>query len=397
MLLDFDHGGDSSGKTQRCPAQIVGSSSLKRPEALRLRARAVLFMGRLVSQAASSVPYCSTGTAVCGDYHQAHLDRPVAREPQPTLRIAWRTRKPRAGDVRPATPQRPQPSRYACAICMENEAIEAVVTACGHLYCWSCLYRWLDAGHSRCPVCSARVNKSDVTPLYASELRGRPPSPVPRPRSRTPSPVARSSPRQWDSPERTPPRSTSLPPPLPSLVDGRAANAAFPSLFGLQFRRLLWRRGARGQRTGAVVDGAAGRGAGARVCGGAGAPLFFGVDPAGPLASPHPPPGGRELANWRAVCFTTTRTVVAGMRVYSRLVVVGAPPLLVRRKCALAFRPANLAAGRRGSPELARGVLVKHCSISKFFGQQDDVVAGMQVYSRSWSVQVAVLALVFVA
>jgi hypothetical protein len=25
-------------------------------------------------------------------------------------------------------------------------------------------------------------------------------------------------------------------------VDGRAANAAFPSLFGLQFRRLLWRR-----------------------------------------------------------------------------------------------------------------------------------------------------------
>ena len=61
-------------------------------------------------------------------------------------------------------------------------------------------------------------------------------------RGRSPSPVARSSPRQWDSPERTPPRSTSLPPPLPSLVDGRAANAAFPSLFGLQFRRLLWRR-----------------------------------------------------------------------------------------------------------------------------------------------------------
>ena len=99
----------------------------------------------------------------------------------------------------PATPQRPQPSRYACAICMENEAIEAVVTACGHLYCWSCLYRWLDEGHSRCPVCSARVNKSDVTPLYASELRGRPPSPVPRPRSRTPSPVARSTCATMDS------------------------------------------------------------------------------------------------------------------------------------------------------------------------------------------------------
>ena len=172
---------------------------------------------------------------MCEDYHQPHL-----RDASDSLEYSQATDSGRMSA--PATPQRPQPSRYACAICMENEAIEAVVTACGHLYCWSCLYRWLDAGHSRCPVCSARVNKSDVTPLYASELRGRPPSPVPRPRSRTPSPVARSSPRQWDSPERTPPRSTSLPPPLPSLVDGRAANAAFPSLFGLQFRRLLWRR-----------------------------------------------------------------------------------------------------------------------------------------------------------
>ena len=67
------------------------------------------------------------------------------------------------------------------------------------------------------------------------------------------------------------------------------------------------------------------------------------------------------MANWRAVrargvLVLRTRTVVAGMRVYSRLVVVGGRsnaspgglmPLdardghaaVVRRKCALAFRP----------------------------------------------------------
>ena len=132
---------------------------------------------------------------MCEDYHQAHLRGPPRCEGTSTDASDSLEDSQATGSGRmsaPATPQRPQPSRYACAICMENEAIEAVVTACGHLYCWSCLYRWLDAGHSRCPVCSARVNKSDVTPLYASELRGRPPSPVPLPRSRTPSPVARS-------------------------------------------------------------------------------------------------------------------------------------------------------------------------------------------------------------
>lgn len=40
-----------------------------------------------------------------------------------------------------------------------------MVTLCGHLYCWSCLYRWLNTNHT-CPVCKAGVTKENVIPLY---------------------------------------------------------------------------------------------------------------------------------------------------------------------------------------------------------------------------------------
>ena len=168
---------------------------------------------------------------------------------------AWRAPM----DARQASPRgAASTNRYSCAVCLEAHAIEPVVTACGHLYCWQCLYRWLDAGHNRCPVCSARVDRNEVTPLYASDerdgelekLRGRPASPVPRPRSRTPSPARR--PGGYDSPGRgSPRRGTGSPtardaPPLPFSTAARAEEDAFPSLFGLQFHRILWR--SRGER-----------------------------------------------------------------------------------------------------------------------------------------------------
>ncbi|MCO5592029.1 hypothetical protein L7F22_046023 [Adiantum nelumboides] len=36
-----------------------------------------------------------------------------------------------------------QDTGFTCAICLEKPEREAVVTACGHLFCWSCLRRWL--------------------------------------------------------------------------------------------------------------------------------------------------------------------------------------------------------------------------------------------------------------
>ena len=47
-------------------------------------------------------------------------------------------------------------------------ASEPVVTLCGHLYCWPCLYRWLQVqNHCRtCPVCKAGVDRDKVVPIY---------------------------------------------------------------------------------------------------------------------------------------------------------------------------------------------------------------------------------------
>ncbi|OEL31329.1 E3 ubiquitin-protein ligase RMA1H1 [Dichanthelium oligosanthes] len=64
---------------------------------------------------------------------------------------------------------------FDCSICLECAA-EPVVTLCGHLYCWPCIYEWLrpdadaeDTGSSvrrRCPVCKAAVSPDALVPLY---------------------------------------------------------------------------------------------------------------------------------------------------------------------------------------------------------------------------------------
>ncbi|CAM9382567.1 unnamed protein product, partial [Chrysoparadoxa australica] len=56
-------------------------------------------------------------------------------------------------------------SQFECNICLDH-VNEPVVTRCGHLFCWSCLYRWLHANHTECPVCKAGVSRDNVIPLY---------------------------------------------------------------------------------------------------------------------------------------------------------------------------------------------------------------------------------------
>lgn len=59
-----------------------------------------------------------------------------------------------------------------CRICLEN-ATDAVVTPCGHVFCWPCLYRWLShgSGHSTCPLCKSYVDSSGSTviPIYSQD------------------------------------------------------------------------------------------------------------------------------------------------------------------------------------------------------------------------------------
>lgn len=56
---------------------------------------------------------------------------------------------------------------FDCNICLEL-AQDPVVTQCGHLFCWPCLYQWLQM-HSiskECPVCKGGVVEEKVIPLY---------------------------------------------------------------------------------------------------------------------------------------------------------------------------------------------------------------------------------------
>ncbi|CAN1323608.1 E3 ubiquitin-protein ligase RMA1 [Linum perenne] len=56
---------------------------------------------------------------------------------------------------------------FECNICFDL-AQDPIVTLCGHLFCWPCLYKWLHF-HSQsreCPVCKALVEEQKLVPLY---------------------------------------------------------------------------------------------------------------------------------------------------------------------------------------------------------------------------------------
>ena len=65
-------------------------------------------------------------------------------------------------------PQQPPPPEYQCNICLDT-ARDAVVSQCGHLFCWPCLHRWLETRPDRqeCPVCKSHVTKDKCTPIYS--------------------------------------------------------------------------------------------------------------------------------------------------------------------------------------------------------------------------------------
>ncbi|XP_026145405.1 E3 ubiquitin-protein ligase RNF5-like [Carassius auratus] len=56
---------------------------------------------------------------------------------------------------------------FECNICLDT-AKDAVISLCGHLFCWPCLHQWLETRPSRqqCPVCKAGISRDKVIPLY---------------------------------------------------------------------------------------------------------------------------------------------------------------------------------------------------------------------------------------
>jgi hypothetical protein len=95
-------------------------------------------------------------------------------------------------------------SRFSCNICLESVSNEPVLTLCGHVYCWHCLYMWLkpgltaaeqadlgippprtmggaaatiisDASRRVCPTCKAPCSVQRVVPIFVrSETTARP-------------------------------------------------------------------------------------------------------------------------------------------------------------------------------------------------------------------------------
>lgn len=65
-------------------------------------------------------------------------------------------------------------ANFECNICFEL-AQDPIVTLCGHLFCWPCLYKWLHIhGRSQeCPVCKAVIQEEKLVPLYG---RGKTPT-----------------------------------------------------------------------------------------------------------------------------------------------------------------------------------------------------------------------------
>nr|XP_037288198.1 E3 ubiquitin-protein ligase RNF185-like isoform X3 [Rhipicephalus microplus]XP_037288205.1 E3 ubiquitin-protein ligase RNF185-like isoform X3 [Rhipicephalus microplus] len=60
-----------------------------------------------------------------------------------------------------------QDGSFECNICLDT-AKDAVVSLCGHLFCWPCLHQWLETRPNRqvCPVCKAGISRDKVIPLY---------------------------------------------------------------------------------------------------------------------------------------------------------------------------------------------------------------------------------------
>jgi len=48
-----------------------------------------------------------------------------------------------------------------------------VVTHCGHLYCWKCIYQWLGQPRETlvCPVCKSGISQDKLIPIFTKESK----------------------------------------------------------------------------------------------------------------------------------------------------------------------------------------------------------------------------------
>lgn len=89
---------------------------------------------------------------------------------------------------------------FECNICLEI-ATDAVISYCGHLFCWPCLHRWIETRPASpvCPVCKAGIGKDKVIPVYGrdnTERKDPRDKLPPRPQAQRPEPESNYNPFQ---------------------------------------------------------------------------------------------------------------------------------------------------------------------------------------------------------
>eukprot|EP01080_Neovahlkampfia_damariscottae_P006013 gene6013-10015_t len=68
----------------------------------------------------------------------------------------------------PKEPEDEKKDNFECNICFDS-AENPVVTLCGHLFCWTCLHKWIDSQTNSllvCPVCKAGIKHENIIPIY---------------------------------------------------------------------------------------------------------------------------------------------------------------------------------------------------------------------------------------
>lgn len=151
-------GGGGGVSSDRVDTDNIGWSRAKQPESntseLRQRATSYSFTGSALASG-NIADLNETGAAAVagnenGNSSNTSNDKDKEQQQQ-------REREQQQNDE----------SLYECNICLDT-AKDAVVSMCGHLFCWPCLHQWLLTRPNRklCPVCKAAVDKDKVIPLY---------------------------------------------------------------------------------------------------------------------------------------------------------------------------------------------------------------------------------------
>jgi E3 ubiquitin-protein ligase RNF5 len=102
----------------------------------------------------------------------SHNQHDEENNPQTEINTGLRKRPAHTEETRntdndSSVEKRTNASLFDCHICFDSPN-DPVVTPCGHLYCWSCIYKWMVAHPEcpSCPLCKSSIDKDKIIPIY---------------------------------------------------------------------------------------------------------------------------------------------------------------------------------------------------------------------------------------